>query len=323
MTSVRANGIDIEYDAFGDPGAPALLLVMGLGTQMTAWRPEFCVRLVARGYHVIRFDNRDIGLSTKIDAPPPNLMALLTGDRSGLPYGLPDMAADAIGLLDALGVDRAHVTGASMGGMIVQEMMIRYPDRLLSACSIMSTTGEQAVGRPTPEAMTLLARPAAVGRDGAIERGVEVIDLLTSPAYPTTPDQRRERAIEYYDRSYCPEGAARQLAAIVTAEDRTQALGRVDLPTVVIHGEADPLVDVSGGRATAAAVPGARLVLIPGMGHDLPVELWDTFIEEIDANAGRRAARRDHGVGVEVGADADTDTDADTDYPMKSTESRR
>jgi pimeloyl-ACP methyl ester carboxylesterase len=288
MSSAKANGIDIEYDTFGDPAHPALLLVMGLGTQMTAWRPEFCARLAGRGYHVVRFDNRDIGLSTKIDALAPDLMTLLSGDRSGLPYGLPDMAADAIGLLDALGIERAHVAGASMGGMIVQEMMIRHADRLLSACSIMSTTGDRAVGAPSPEAMAMLGRPAAVGRDAAIERGIDVITLLSSPAYPMSPQLRRERSAENYDRSYSPAGTARQLSAILAADDRTEALGKVDLPTVVIHGESDPLVDVSGGKATAAAVPGAQLILIPGMGHDLPPELWDTFIEAIDANARRQ-----------------------------------
>jgi pimeloyl-ACP methyl ester carboxylesterase len=288
MTSIEANGLDLEYDTFGDPADPALLLIMGLGTQMTAWRPEFCAQLAERGFHVIRFDNRDIGLSTKFeDVPVPDLTAVLTGDLSGVPYLLKDMAADAVGLLDALGIGQAHVVGASMGGMIVQELAIRHRERLLSACSIMSTTGDPAVGQPSQEALAALMQPPATDRDTAIEHGVVVLAALGSPGYPVTDEWRRRRTAENYDRSYYPAGSGRQLAAIIASGDRTEALHGVDLPTVVIHGEADGLVNVSGGKATAAAVSDARLVLLPGMGHDLPPQLWPTFVDAITANADR------------------------------------
>ncbi|HEV2635841.1 MAG TPA: alpha/beta fold hydrolase [Actinocrinis sp.] len=286
MPRCQANGIEIEYDTFGEPADPALLLVMGLGMQLTAWLPDFCERLAGHGFHVIRFDNRDIGLSTAFDdGPQPDVMAILGGDTSSVPYLLEDLAADTIGLLDHLGISVAHVLGVSMGGMITQELITRYPDRFASACSIMSTTGEPSVGQPSPEASAALLSPPAVDRDGAIERGLAIQRILMSPAYPQPDELLRARVAAGYDRSYRPAGTVRQLAAIVASGDRTEALHSVAIPTVVIHGDADPLVNVSGGRATAAAIPGAQLIVLPGMGHDLPVELWDTIIDAAAANA--------------------------------------
>lgn len=286
MSHCQANGIELEYDTFGDPADPVLLLVMGLGMQLTGWPPAFCERLAGRGFHVVRFDNRDVGLSTKFDdGPQPDLMAVLGGDTSGVPYLLKDLAADAIGLLDHLGVATAHVLGVSMGGMITQELITRYPDRFASACSVMSTTGDPTVGQATAEATGALLLPPATDREGAIERGLTVLRTLMSPAYPQPDEALRIRAAESYDRAFYPAGTGRQLAAIIASGDRTEALRSVALPTVVIHGDADPLVNVSGGRATAAAIPDAQLIILPGMGHDLPEELWETIIEAVTDNA--------------------------------------
>jgi pimeloyl-ACP methyl ester carboxylesterase len=286
MPRCQTNGIEIEYDTFGDSSEPTMLLVMGLGMQLIAWQPDFCDRLARRGFHVIRFDNRDVGLSTIFDnGPQPDIGALLTGDPSSAPYLLKDLAADTIGLLDALGIASAHVTGVSMGGMITQELITRYPDRFQSACSIMSTTGNPTVGQPTQEALSVLLMPTASDRDGAIERGITIQRILSSPAYPPTEEVLRIRSAESYDRAYHPAGTGRQLAAILASGDRTEALATVTIPTLVIHGDADPLINVSGGHATAAAIPGAQLLVCPGMAHDLPQELWDTIIDAIVANA--------------------------------------
>jgi pimeloyl-ACP methyl ester carboxylesterase len=287
----HANGIEIEYETFGSPSDPALLLIMGLGMQMTGWQPEFCQRLADRGFRVIRFDNRDAGLSTHLDsAPVPNLGAVLTGDSSAVTYLLADLADDAVGLLDALGIGTAHVAGASMGGMIVQELLMRHPDRLLSACSIMATTGSPDVGHPSPDAAAMLLTAPPRTREEAIEQGVAAWRLLQSPAYPTPESVIREQEAAFYDRCHYPDGSVRQLAAILCSPERTQGLKDVETPTLVLHGEADPLINVSGGRATAAAIPGAILRTYPGMGHDLPRELWDSFVEEIVANARRATA---------------------------------
>lgn len=292
MAKAAANGIELEYDDFGDPADPALLLVMGLGTQMTGWPEAFCGLLAGRGYRVVRFDNRDIGLSTQFDhLPTPDVMAILGGDHATVPYLLADLAEDAVGLLDALGIERAHVVGASMGGMIVQEMAIKHQDRLLSLCSIMSTTGDREVGQASPEAMTALLSPPGGNREDAIARSMTVQRTISSPGYPPADEWLRERATLGYDRAFRPAGSARQLAAIIGSPDRTAALGAVTVPTVVLHGEQDPLVNVSGGKATAAAIPGARLVLFPGMGHDLPEALFGPFADAIADNAARAAAQ--------------------------------
>ncbi len=287
MPDVRANGVDIRYETTGDPADPALLLIMGLGAQLIGWPDEFCAGLAGRGFHVIRFDNRDIGLSGSLDELGlPDLPAIMGGDPATVPYRLADLADDAAALLKELGVDRAHVVGASMGGMIAQQLTIDHPDVVASLCSIMSTTGDRTVGGPSPEAIALMSRPAAADRDEAIANAVVSARVLGSPAYPAAEEEIRQRAARVYDRSFRPAGFARQYAAILASPDRTAALAGVTVPALVIHGEADPLVGVSGGRATAAAIPGAELLVVPGMGHDLPRELWPRLIDAIVRNAG-------------------------------------
>ena len=284
MPQAHVNGIDIEYVTDGDSSDPPLLLVMGLGAQLIAWPEGFVNELRRRGFYLIRFDNRDCGLSTKFEGLP-DMAALFTGaDLSSAAYRIEDMADDAAALLRALDIAKAHVVGASMGGMITQALVINHPELFLSATSIMSTTGDRAVGAPTGEAMTALLRPMATSREEAIQASVEGSLVIGSPAYPTEEHLLRVRAGQAYDRSYCPEGTARQLGAILGSPDRTDGLHAVHLPFLVIHGEADPLVTPSGGDATAAAVPGAKLLSIPGMGHDLPEALWDTVIDAIVAN---------------------------------------
>jgi pimeloyl-ACP methyl ester carboxylesterase len=280
----HVNGIDIEYVTSGDPADPALLLVMGLGAQLTAWPEGFVDQLAARGFFTVRFDNRDSGLSTKFEGTP-DYLALFGGDRSSALYSIEDMAEDGVALLDALGLDRVHVVGASMGGMITQAMVIGHPDRFLSACSIMSTTGDATVGAPTAEAVTALLRPPASDREAAVAASLEGSRVISSPGFPFDVDLMTRRAAAAYDRSYSPDGTGRQLAAILASSDRTEGLRQVKLPFLVIHGEEDPLVTVSGGKATAAAVPGSKLMLMPGMGHDLPEALWDQIIDAIVANA--------------------------------------
>jgi pimeloyl-ACP methyl ester carboxylesterase len=288
MPQASANGVELEYETFGDPAAEPLLLIMGLGTQMTAWPEPFCQAIADAGFHVIRFDNRDSGLSTIIDAPPPSFGALLGGDMSGVPYLLSDLAADTAGLLDALDIPAAHIVGASMGGMISQQLAIDHPARVRSLCSIMSTTGAPGVGRPAPEVLTLLFTPAATTRDEAIDNAQKLFETIGSPAYPTPATDLRAQIGEAYDRAYHPDGTARQLACIVASPDRTAALGSVTVAAAVIHGEADKLIDVSGGHATAAAL-GVTPLIIAGAGHDLPQALWEMYVETIVANA-RRAA---------------------------------
>jgi pimeloyl-ACP methyl ester carboxylesterase len=283
VPTAHVNGIDIEYVTEGDPSDPPLLLVMGLGAQLTAWPQGFVDGLRRRGLYLILFDNRDCGLSTKFEGLP-DITALFGGDGSSAPYRIEDMADDAAALLDELGIARAHVVGASMGGMITQALAIHHPELFKTACSIMSTTGDRLVGAPTGEAMTALLRPIATSREEAIEASVAGSKVIGSPKYPTDEVLLRQRAAAAYDRSYCPEGTARQLAAILASPDRTEGLHGVRIPFLVIHGEEDPLVTISGGQATAAAVPGAKLLAIPGMGHDLPEELSGEVIDAIVAN---------------------------------------
>ena len=285
--TVRVGDIDLCYETFGERSNPPLLLVMGLASQMVLWEDEFCERLASGGFWVIRFDNRDCGRSTILrDKAVPTRMQLLLRQPRGAAYALEEMADDAAGLLDALEVESAHVVGASMGGMIAQLIAIRHPDRVRSLVSIMSTTGDRRVGRPSPRIVPLLLRRVPRDREGYLRDFAAAYKAIGSPRYY---NEARSRAIgeRCYERGIHPAGSARQLAAIVTAKDRTEQLRRLDVPATVIHGEVDPLVNRSGGRATAAAIPGARLVMIPAMGHDLPPELWDQVIEEIEATAGR------------------------------------
>ncbi len=289
MAQVRANGIDLWYETAGDPADPALLLVMGLGAQLIDWPQGFVEELAGRGFHVILYDNRDAGRSALLDdLGLPDLPAVFGGDPSSVGYLLSDLAADAAALLEELGVAPAHVVGASMGGMIAQQLTIDHPDLVASLCSIMSTTGDRTVGMPTPEAAAVLMRPPATSRDEAIANTVAGSRVIGSPGYPAAQAELERRAAAKYDRGYRPQGTLRQYAAIVASPDRTAALGAVRVPTAVIHGEADPLITVSGGRATADAVPGAELLVIPGMGHDLPVELWPRIVDAIAANATAR-----------------------------------
>jgi pimeloyl-ACP methyl ester carboxylesterase len=288
MPRVEANGIELEYDTFGDPGDPALVLVMGLRGQLIDWDPGFCELLTGHGFRVIRFDNRDAGLSTALDdQPAPDLGAIVAGDHGTVPYRVPDMAADLVGLLDALGIAKAHVAGVSMGGMIVQQSAIDHPERVLSLCSIMSTTGDPAVGQAKPEAMQVLTQPAPEGREAIIEQTVRAFRTIGSTGFPISDDDLRVRVTADYDRSYRPAGGQRQLAAIMASPSRTEGLHGVTAPALVIHGEADPLIDPSGGQATAAAIPGAELLTIPGMGHDLPKDAWPQITHAIATNAKR------------------------------------
>lgn len=292
MPQIKANGISIEYEAYGDPKNPPLLLVMGLGAQLTLWPIELVDALVQRGYYVIRHDNRDIGLSEKFGhAGVPNFrrVALMRmfGLRARLPYRLTDMADDAVALLSELGVDKAHVVGASMGGMIVQLMAIHHPDRLLSMTSIMSTTGNPRLPRPRPEALNALLdrAPANATLEDVIPIGFRIARAIGSPAYPAPEERLRERIARDFSRSFYPEGAARQISAIMDDGDRRKRLKQVRVPSLVIHGTDDPLVPVEGGRDTAAHIPGAKLLELPGMGHDLPLELVETIADALAEHA--------------------------------------
>jgi pimeloyl-ACP methyl ester carboxylesterase len=286
--TAAANGIEIAYETFGEPENPALLLIMGLGVQMLGWDEGFCELLAERGFHVVRFDNRDVGHSTWIEGGPvPDVMAAVAGDTSSASYLLGDMAADTAGLLDALGIEAAHVVGASQGGMIAQALAIEHPERVLSLTLIMTTTGNREVGAPHPEAIpALLTRPPD-DREGYAESAVRSFAVIGSPGYPDQADRIRERALRSHDRGYNPTGTARQLVAILSSGDRTEALASVAVPTVVVHGEVDPLIDVSGGRALAEAIPGAELRIVPGMGHDIPPDLWPELVDWIAENAAR------------------------------------
>lgn len=282
------NGIELCYQEMGGPDGEPLFLVMGLATQMIAWDDEFCAMLAERGFRVIRFDNRDIGRSTQIrSAGVPNVLAMSIGHRATAPYFLRDMALDTVGLMDHLEIDSAHLVGASMGGMIVQSAAIDHPDRVRSLTSIMSTTGSRRVGHPSYRTFSLLLGKPPREREAAIERAVKTFKLIGSPGYPFEEERIREIAARSFDRGHSGAGIARQLHAITASGDRTPGLRRLDVPALVIHGKNDILVNPSGGRATAKAIPGARLKMIDGMGHDLPRALWPTFVEEIAANAAR------------------------------------
>jgi pimeloyl-ACP methyl ester carboxylesterase len=276
-SKVGPAGIDISYQRLGNLDASVVLLIMGIAAQSIAWPDEFCHALVDRGLQVIRFDNRDIGLSTHLTAaPPPDLPAALAGDLSSVSYTLSDMAADAVGLLDVLGFEKAHVVGASMGGAIAQTMAIEHPGRVRSLISMMSTTGNMSIGQPSPDVLRkVFAGPPALTRDEVIEQALRVFRAIGSPGYPSDEKEVAARAGRAYDRSYDPIGVARQAIASVASGDRTERLRHLEvptlvIPTLVIHGLADRLCDVSGGQATAEAIPGAELVLIEGMGHNLP-----------------------------------------------------
>lgn len=284
MPTARANGIDLEYETFGDPSHPTILLIMGLGAQMVMWEDGICALLVARGHHVVRFDNRDVGRSTWIDVPDLDLEAAMLsavmGDPSHAPYLLSDMATDAVGLLDHLGVGSAHLVGASMGGMIAQTMAIEHPSRVASLTSIMSTTGEAHVGQPAPEILEVLLSARPDGRADAIEFGVRLARTIGCAEHF---DEERTRAVTtvQYDRGNNPDGIARQLLAIVASGPRAEGLERLDLPALVVHGRGDKLVDFSGGQRTAALIAGADFIAIDDMAHDMAQVHWTRVIDAI------------------------------------------
>lgn len=292
MPTIAANDIEICYESFGDDDAPPILLVMGLGAQMTLWSPGFISELLARGFRVIRFDNRDVGLSTKTQGPPPDVMAMYAAFAAGqpieAPYTLSLLAADAVGLLDALEIPAAHIVGASMGGMIVQTIAIEHPDRVLSLTSIMSTTGHTDVGRPDPEAMMALLSPVPEERGAAIEAAVTTSRLISGELFDEV--ESRRIAVESIDRCFHPVGTMFQLAAIAASGDRSEGLGRLDVPTLVVHGRQDPLVTLSGGEATAQAIPGADLLVLGRMGHDMPRLYWPQIADAIFDVAARAEA---------------------------------
>ncbi|MFM7064934.1 MAG: alpha/beta fold hydrolase [Actinomycetes bacterium] len=295
MPTTSANGIEVYYDTFGDPGDPTLLMVSGLGAQCIGFQDDYCGRFADRGYRVVRYDNRDVGLSTRHDGVEFDALAAFAagvgGEPVDAPYTLSDMAADGMGLLDALGVDRAHVMGCSMGGMIAQTMAIEFPDRVRSLASVFSTTGSPDVGLPHQEVLASLAEWVGSGveptsRDDRIESSMRISRVI---ATPTTWDE--DVAREYHgrlvDRAWYPQGTPRQFGAIVASGSREDALRQLALPTAVLHCDADPLVDISGGRRTAELVPGAQFHQLDGMGHDLPEPYWDRIVDVVVENAGR------------------------------------
>jgi pimeloyl-ACP methyl ester carboxylesterase len=278
----KVGKLEIAYDTFGNPSSPPMLLIMGLGAQMIRWDEEFCNVIAAQGHWVIRFDNRDAGLSTKFDeAGVPDVMALIQGQSVEVPYKLDDMAKDAIGLLDALEIKKADVVGVSMGGMIAQAIAIHYPERVRTLTSIMSSTGNPDLPQPKPEAMGALLAPAASNRSEYITNQLNVAKILHGPVYPLDEDYVRNYAERSYDRCYDPAGLPRQLAAILASGSRNKELAKVKIPTLVIHGKVDPLVPFQGGEDTAKSIPGAKLLLIDGMGHSFPTEAVPQILQAL------------------------------------------
>jgi len=291
MPQTEANGIALHYEDAGDPSAPVMLLIMGFGAQLTLWPDELVESLVGEGFRVIRYDNRDVGLSQKFDgvkAPGPVKLTLMSkiGLTPKVPYTLADMAADGIGLLDALDIPRAHIVGASMGGMIGQHMAAKYPDRCLSFTQVFSTTGNPKLPQARKEALqALVKRPAGTDEPVLVEHGMMLARTIGSPAYPAEEERLRERVRAGVRRSHYPEGPTRHLSAILADGDRSKMVRGITVPTLVLHGEDDPLVPCEGGRDTAACIPNAKIRTIPGWGHDLPLELVDELAQEIANHA--------------------------------------
>jgi pimeloyl-ACP methyl ester carboxylesterase len=288
MPYAPSGDVQIYFETFGDRNDPPLLLINGLGSQCINYRPEWCQRFVDRGFFVIRFDNRDVGLSTKFDHVTPSLgavaHALKEGRAPDVPYVLADMASDCVAVLDALGIDQSHAMGLSMGGMIVQQLAIDHPDRLLSMTSVMSTTGDPDVGQASPEAFAALTGPPATDRDSAIAKHLAGNRIYGSPAH-FDAQALTQVAGEAFDRCFNPAGVARQMQAVMASPSRSAALGEVRIPTLVLHGDADTLVDITGGRRTAERIPGARFVTMEGMGHDYPTAYWDQWVDLVGTHA--------------------------------------
>jgi pimeloyl-ACP methyl ester carboxylesterase len=289
-----SNGrVQIFYETFGDPSAPTLVLVNGLGSQCINYRTEWCQRFVEKGFHVVRMDNRDVGLSTHLVDVVPDVDGVVASvakdEPADVPYTLSDMAADVIAVLDALGVDRAHVMGLSMGGMIVQTLAIEHPERLRSITSVMSTTGELDFGQQTAEARARLFGPPATTREEAIANHLAGLRIWGSPGKVDEEAQARF-AGEAFDRAFDPAGVARQFMGVTASGSRAEALRSVRVPTLVMHGSADTLIDQSGGRRTAELIPGARFVLLEGMGHDYPTAYWDEWVELVAEHAAKADA---------------------------------
>jgi pimeloyl-ACP methyl ester carboxylesterase len=290
MPLATTNGVTLAYETFGAPERPTILLIMGYAAQLTRWPVELCDELVRRGFHVVRFDNRDVGLSGKIAAAGvPDIAAIIAGSAT-LPYTLEDMALDAVGLLDVLSVRRAHIVGASMGGMIAQIFAADHPDRTLSLTSIMSSSGDPDLPRAKDEIMmALMETPPPDDPEAVIARGVRLAVMVGSPGFPEGEEVVRARVRRDFERCYDPDGVQRQLAAVLVNGDRSERLKRITAPTIVLHGQDDPLVPVEAGRDTAAKVAGAELREVPGMGHDFPVALVPIFADAICASASRAA----------------------------------
>jgi pimeloyl-ACP methyl ester carboxylesterase len=287
---VPANGIQLCYETFGDRANPPVVLIMGLAAQMIVWDDEFCTQLAARGFWVVRFDNRDIGMSTRFPkARTPRLAELMLAQATRIkfrvPYTLRDMAADTVGLVDALGIRSAHVVGASMGGFIAQELAILYPSRLRSMTSIMSSTGDPKLPGPTPRALAVLSKKVPLDREGYVREYVHTWSVLAGDHFPFNAERTARQGAAAYDRGINPAGVARQMLAIIASGNRRKALRGVNVPTLVIHGTADPLVPHHAGRDTALTIPGARLLLIEGMGHSFPREVWPRIIDAIAEHA--------------------------------------
>ena len=294
MPFASANGMQLAYDVRGDAGAPGIVLIMGLGTQMIAWPEAFCDALAARGFRVVRFDNRDIGLSTKVESAGAANMALalqqaMAGKPVDAPYTLADMAGDTVGLMDALGIAKAHIVGASMGGMIAQIVAATHPERTRSLVSIMSTSGARGLPQSTPAAGAALLgpRPAPGDREAAIRHGMNVLRTIGSPGYPLSDAELRAKVELAFDRAYYPAGVARHFLAVLSDGSRVERLKTIAAPTLVIHGADDPLVPLECGKDAASHIPGATLHVIPGMGHDLPTGLIPTLVELIAAHCKR------------------------------------
>ena len=288
VPQVNANGLTLEYESLGSPADPAIILIMGLGAQLVRWPITFCQKLVDQGFRIIRFDNRDIGLSTKLDhLPVPSLTTLMAQRMAGLPMSVPytlrDMGDDTIGLMDALGIERAHLVGTSMGGIIAQMIASDEPQRVISLTSIMSTSGNLALPPPSPAASAILMTRAPHPNylEAYVQHGLTAMRVLGSPAAEFDEPRARERLITEVNRSYSPAGFARQMAAVIASGDRRASLRRIKAPTLVIHGADDPLIPLACGKDTAANIPGAELLIIPGMGHDLPPMIHDTIVEGI------------------------------------------